>query len=471
MSHRFRFVRTLVVLAVTGGLCLVAPTSPAAQVDIPSSPNDPAATSLAVTREAVAEFGVEGASVRVACAVVRRPSPCGLVSSSREALGGRLAEYTYVIRVGPGRHDRIAVHRVVNEVHAGRPAHTTTSTFFVHGDLWGFDAAFAGALGEQQRDPNVATYLARRGVDVWGIDQRWVLVPATVTDPTFMHDWGFATQLGDMRLAMTFQRVLRLATGEGLGQTALVGWSRGGQLAYAYAGLETQLPGWARNVKALVPAEGMIHYAPRDRVFSDALCESYASGKRRLESGESANAFAGLAQYGSLALTDPDSPAPDYPPYTNRVLALDVGTYPDNNVFNAWYHFVAGRLLADRTPTGLRYTAEARWFRLLTKVAPYESLATFVDGAALFCGRIQSPFDDHLAEVRVPVLELGAAGGFGTKADYSTTLVGSQHVTRLIVRLQRAGHEATDFGHVDLWHARNAPALAWTPLLDWLRNH
>lgn len=61
----------------------------------------------------------------------------------------------------------------------------------------------------------------------------------------------------------------------------------------------------------------MIHYASRDRAFSDALCESHASGKALPESGESANAFAALAQYGSLALTDPDSPAPDYPPYTN----------------------------------------------------------------------------------------------------------------------------------------------------------
>lgn len=80
-----------------------------------------------------------------------------------------------------------------------------------------------------------------------------------------------------------------------------------------------------------------------------------------------------------------------------------------------------------------------------------------MDGAGLFCGRIQLPFDDHLAKVRVPVLELGAAGGFGTKADYSTTLVGSKDVTRLVVRLLPGGQEATDFGYVDLWQARNAP--------------
>ena len=33
------------------------------------------------------------------------------------------------------------------------------------------------------------------------------------------------------------------------------------------------------------------------------------------------------------------------------------------------------------------------------------------------------------------------------------------------------GHEAFDFGHVDLWTARDAPALAWAPLLAWVRHH
>ena len=28
-----------------------------------------------------------------------------------------------------------------------------------------------------------------------------------------------------------------------------------------------------------------------------------------------------------------------------------------------------------------------------------------------------------------------------------------------------------DFGHVDLWTARDAPALAWAPLLAWVRHH
>lgn len=458
-------------MAVAALFCVSTMAGLGAQEAAASSADQTAPPSLALTSREVVAHGVPGASVRVACAVVHQVGPCGLVSTRRAVLRGGLAEYTYVLQVGPGSHDRIAVHRVVRESQAQRPEHSTHSAFFVHGDLWGFDAAFAGALGERDRDPNVAAYLAGRDVDVWGIDQRWVLVPATVTDTTFMHDWGFATQLQDMRVAMTFQRVLRGATGDGFGRTALVGWSRGSQLAYAYAGLETQLPGWARNVDALVPAEGPIHYAPRDRIFSNALCSAYAADLASLKAGESSVTNAGLAKYGVLALTQPGRPAPDYPPYTNRVLALDVGTYPDGQVFSPWYHFVAGRLLADLTPTGLVYTPDSRWFRLLTKVAPFESLATFVDGSGLFCGRVEVPFDDHLIDVTLPVLEIGAAGGFGTTASYSTTLVGSRDVTRLLIRLRHPGQEATDFGHVDLWQARNAPELAWAPLLSWLRTH
>lgn len=470
MTHHGRITRALLVATTAAALCLPAQMSLAAEGGATADHGDGPASSLVVTPRAIAEHGAPGASLAVACAVVHSAGPCALVSARREVVGPHVAEYTYVIQVGRGAHDRIAVHRVVGEDRAQHAAHANLSTFFVHGDLWGFDAAFAGAVGVAHREQNVATYLASRGVDVWGIDLRWVLVPANVPDTTFMRDWGFASQLQDMRLAMTFQRVLRGSSGDGFGRTALVGWSRGAELAYAYAAQETQLPVWARNMGALVSADGLIHYGPRYQTFSASLCDAYTAGKAQLAAGDSAVSLAAYVRYGQLAITRPNQPAPDYPPYTNRVLAMDIGTYPDNESFSPWYHFLGGRLLPDRTPTALRYTPESRWFHLLTQTAPFESLASLVDGSGLFCGRVDLPFDDDLAKVTVPVFELGAAGGFGTSADYSTTLVGSHDVTRLIVRLRPKGQEATDFGHVDLWQARNAPALAWSPLLTWLRS-
>jgi thioesterase domain-containing protein len=307
-------------------------------------------------------------------------------------------------------------------------------------------------------------------MDAWGIDLRWVLVPAATTDVSFMHDWGFATNLADLRLATTFQRLIRAATGSGHDRTALVGWSKGATLAYAYASFETQLPPAGRNVDALVPADGLIHYAPRDDAFRLGLCEAYQLDKADHDAGTSANSFAFFVEVGRAALTDPDRPSELIPEFTNRQVALLVGASV-NGVFNAGFHFVTARFDATDVPIGLRYTPDLRWLRLMTQVAGWESLGDFIDGNALYCGDIEVPFDDHLRDIRVPVLYLAAAGGFSTTGLYSTTLLGSRDVTQVVIRLRPRGQEVDDFGHVDLWHASNAATLAWDPLAQWLRRH
>jgi hypothetical protein len=404
-----------------------------------------------------------------ACVQVRHRTPCGLVRSGRQVLGNGIAEYTFLLRVGAGKHDRIQVHRVVREVSPWRAAATSGAVFFLHGDVWGFDAAFGGELGLAQRAPNVAGYLATKRRDVWGIDLRWVLVPADAADVSFMHDWGFGTDLPDIRLATSFQRAMRQAEGSGHAKTALVGWSRGAELAYAYASLEATLPRRDRNVDALVPADGPIRYAPGDD-YRQGICDAYAETKAVLDGGEAANSFAAFQEIGRAALTDPKGPSEFADGYTNLQLALSVGA-DANGFFNAGFHFAAGRFDPSGLVTSLRYTPNARFLRLLTQAASYESLGEFVDGEALFCGDVDVPFDDHLAAVQVPVLYLAAAGGFGSTGLYSTTLLGSRDVSHLIVRLQPLGHEATDFGHTDLWQASHASRLAWYPLLHWLRRH
>jgi hypothetical protein len=89
----------------------------------------------------------------------------------------------------------------------------------------------------------------------------------------------------------------------------------------------------------------------------------------------------------------------------------------------------------------------------------------------MWCGTAGSPYGIHLADITIPVFNLAVAGGFGATSIYSTTLLGSRDVTTLLVRLRPVGQELTDFGHVDLWQARNAARLAWQPLLRWLLTH
>lgn len=81
------------------------------------------------------------------------------------------------------------------------------------------------------------------------------------------------------------------------------------------------------------------------------------------------------------------------------------------------------------------------------------------------------PWDDHLAEITVPVLYVGAAGGFGEAGVYTTTLLGSSDVSVLLVRVQPPELVIADYGHGDLFQAEDAETLVWEPLLTWLEAH
>ena len=76
--------------------------------------------------------------------------------------------------------------------------------------------------------------------------------------------------------------------------------------------------------------------------------------------------------------------------------------------------------------------------------------------------------DDNLVNVTVPVLYIGADGGFGTSGLFSTTLLGSTDKETLIVDL--TPDQLHDFGHSDLFLGIGAQTLVWEPLLDWLHG-
>ena len=79
------------------------------------------------------------------------------------------------------------------------------------------------------------------------------------------------------------------------------------------------------------------------------------------------------------------------------------------------------------------------------------------------------PYDDHLAEVKAPVLYVGARGGFGEYGVYSTTLLGSRDVTTHVVTL--LPEQPLDFGHSDLFWADNARTEVWEPIYNWVHSH
>jgi hypothetical protein len=387
-------------------------------------------------------------------------------------LSGNIYEYDYIIPTGTDVHHRVGVHRIV-QVQNGRPITAPNAVFLLHGDIWNFDAAFVG--GDTPSE-SVAVYLASKGLDVWGIDLGWTLVPTGTTDLSFMKGWGLQRDINDVEDAMAFARAVRAGSGSSAAKLALMAWSRGGWIGYALLNEESQEPEALRQVRAFIPVDN--YFKVNDPTTRATVCSFEQSTEDDIESGIYGYDESAVAQLGTLAQNAPNDPSPIFgPPYTNLQASLTEGaaTFQPSGLFTRFYHFVGGTFPANdinSIPTGLVYTNLVRWNAFLSSASPFESSTLIRDTYAITCGQGPTgPFDDHLADVTVPVLYVGAGGGFGRAGLYSLTLLGSRDVSSHIVSFDPPDKAAFDFGHVDLFNARDARQLVWTPIYKWLANH
>jgi hypothetical protein len=81
--------------------------------------------------------------------------------------------------------------------------------------------------------------------------------------------------------------------------------------------------------------------------------------------------------------------------------------------------------------------------------------------------------DDQLSQITVPILYIGAGGGFGSLGDYTTSLTATAgtDLTTYTVTKQAPNDRAIDYGHAHLWMAVDAANDVWEPLRHWLVNH
>ena len=401
---------------------------------------------------------------------------CPVSNLQRRVLAGNVVEYTFDVRLGSGPYDVIGFHRVVRETAPFQPARTADSLFLLHGDIWGFRAAFLA-----DPDRNLPVFLARNGVDVWGIDQRWIRVPADETDFTFMKDWGFKHDIRDLYVALGVARGTRLFTGDGVGRMHLLGWSRGGMIGYAYLNTESRLPRALRHVDGFIPVD--IYFKTDDEDFRQAACRRSAAQEAAYDAGEYENASGTLVQtIATLAATNPAGASPVFPGLTNHQAALLTGEatfviFPPDQQPVPFYHFTGGTFAATPAPsglpvpTGLLYSPEASWMALLGGAAPYQPTRQLADADLVICDEEDVSFDDHLDDITNPVLYVGAGGGFGEYGIYTTTLLGSTDVTTRIVDLTPPDQRLADFGHADLFLGTDAGMLVWRPILNWIRAH
>jgi hypothetical protein len=431
---------------------------------------------LAATAAAAAALALPALAAAVPAAVdepasVARP----LVSHiQRRALTPDVAEYFFTLRVGAGPYDKIGVHRVVKETAPNAPVDAERAVMLAHGDIWNFRTAFLTGASP------LPVFLAEQGIDVWGIDYRWTLVPASVTDLSFMKDWGLDQDAHDLGAAIAVARIARALTGSGYGKIFLLGWSRGGDIGYAYLNDETRLRPGRRQVRGFIPVD--IYLKTDVPQLRAAACQRQQNTEAAIAAGNYANPSGGLiAALGALAVADPNGssilngPPFNLPSFTNRQAGLLVGE--ETFLFLAglepapFYHFTGGSFDAQGKPAGLLYSNDADLFAFEQGSAPFQPNRELADSDAATCGNTAVPFDQHLADVKVPILYVGAGGGFGEYGLYTTTLLGTKDVTVHIVHMVPANQRLADYGHADLFLANDAHTLVWQAILDWLKAH
>lgn len=395
-----------------------------------------------------------------------QPSSPNFASLQRTALQDGIAHYTYDLQTAPGPYGTVRLHRVVKEMRPGDPVQTRDAVVLLTGTQNAFNLIYLEPVISSAIpwDQSVAVFLAKNGIDVWGMDFGWALIPETVTDFGFMQDWGLARDIEDVQKALSTIRSLRIASGQGNGRLNVLGFSYSVPIVYAIAGDETQLPPGQRSVKGVIAMDTYIKV--NDAAVRDASCAAAEAAQANIDAGSYENASAvSLKMFGDLAASAPNDPSPVVPGFTNLQFALFVGANDDGG------HFVGGYFDDSGIPTGLRFTDPALWVDVMRAVPPYVPRATLRDFGATICDQVDVPFDDHLGEIALPILYIGSAGADGPYGFYSTTLTGSRDVTQVQVQLLSDAERIYDFGHADLFTASNAETLVWRPILDWMLAH
>jgi pimeloyl-ACP methyl ester carboxylesterase len=393
----------------------------------------------------------------------------------REVIVDDIVHYYFEVQVGSGPYDVIGLHRVVREPIECRPARAKKSVMLLHGSNAGFGPVYlyGSALASAPDDQSIAVFLAQNGVDVWGIDLRWVLVPQGITDFTFMANWDLQLETDDLQTAMATARLTRLLTGNGFRRMHLLGYSRGVRVGFAYLNRETQIPRGFRHAAGFIPVDLDFKTDWEERRL--LTCATADNAKGAIDSGIYQDEVGVLAiTLSYLAQSDPDGTSPVFPPMTNYQAILFIGAntylladYPQSIL----YHFVAGVPGPGGVTTELIYTDELPWIEFLGAWSPYMPNVAGYEMSAITCDEIDSPYDDHLADIKVPVLYVGAGGGAGESGVYTLSLLGSTDVTTLIVDFEQPENRLLDFGHVDLFSANNAAQDVWTPILTWIGDH
>lgn len=204
-----------------------------------------------------------------------------------------------------------------------------------------------------------------------------------------------------------------------------------------------------------------------DPAFQTFMC-SLATHYQALYEGHQYQDPQALQYLAYLARTAPDAPSPFAPfPLTNRQFAIFLGGGPIFGATPIHYH---APVLADGLPVDFQHITIDQWLDFMENTVSFQPVRFALEWYRILCDAEDVPWDDHLGEITVPVLDIGGVGGFAPHTAYTMSLLGSDDITQLYVSTG-APDPRLDYGHIDLFTGANAPELIWQPVLDWIVDH
>jgi pimeloyl-ACP methyl ester carboxylesterase len=400
------------------------------------------------------------AAISQACQDRGAPAYCRMLSLARRQAGPDIAWYEALFKVGPDKLDVIKLHRVVAETHIGVSETTSAALMYVHGSGGRFDSDFIVS--------DTAPWLAASGIDVWGIDLRQANVPADNADFSAMATWDYARLIDDIRLATRFVRYVRQLTGQQFGRINLIGWSLGASLTIATANEEAVITPEERDLKGIVSIDTIYRHDPTNISAITSSCQREAAQRQVLAQGTFQIDNRTRPRVGELALSLPSEPSPFMAGYTNLQYGLNFGC--QNSMPPFPFHLAACTYDSSGKPSDAANSIREIVFRMFAAGNSFNSRPAMATYFAIPCGST-TRYWDHLAEIRIPLLSVGIAGGFGPAAFETSAYLPNSAITTLWLQNLPDTAARSDIGHMEALSSMTAKVRVWEPVRTWLLHN
>lgn len=392
-------------------------------------------------------------------------------SVERTVIGEDIVHYTFEVTVDRGPFGKILVHRFIREPEPHHPIPNVEGILLLPGSPATVMGTFGISLISSGTtwDHSLAVYLAKNNIDVWGMDYAWSLVPEKRKNFEFMKDWTIVKDARYAAAALSLARSIRESTGQGTGKLTLLGHSWGVTVGFSVLSEETQKPDELQNVGAFIPMDYGLKLSENYSALREEFCAEADQYQAMWDSGVYADNLGVFLNYiGWLAETNPEAPSDIIPGFNNYQTLLYNADIPDA----PWLWHLCGVYFDNNGyPIDFRFTEPQLVLDLFQAFAPYWPVKAEWEDVALKCGEVNVSGFEYMDQIKVPILYVGAAGGFGEAGYYTLMLTQSADITQFTVQMLPPEDRGYDFGHGDLITANDAENLVWKPILDWINAH